>query len=942
MKKKTLTVLAIILAFLMMSSAFATIITLAIKAEDKTFNTSTPVYIHDLTTDALHSTFANMSSMTAELGDGYTTFKATADDPYTWIQTPTCKPSQAKYVVIRYRTTAPYKGELFCTRSDNGAMGSEGTNQQWTWKASGEWETIVVSIDAWKDAKDSVTFSIYRIDPLQGGVKAGSAIDIQYYAYFTTEEDAKAFNFDEYKAKLAWEEEQKRAEEEAAKDVAWPNPEYKDMETTAEDTNAGTLKYTPSEDGKTVTISYEVNGETISYTVPNSNNYLYGGYAGTDDLNRPLYDSSEVGSYQAGEREIGLFYFLWHGEHGDSGVFDLQKIIDELGIEKANNVSCGKYGPADAMHWFAEPLYGYYYANDEWVLRKHAELLTMANIDFLFFDVTNAYAYIPNAKKLMQYLHELNEQGFDAPQVVFYTNTSAHSTVQTIYNSIYKPNFCPDTWFMMDGKPVIVAPYDANINDFFTIQQNQWPNDPNYKENGWPWMDFEWPQRVFKDENGNPNAINVSVAQHSGTVCFSHSSLYNKHTNRGRSYNNPDGVSSADKSLFNRTLKASYSAWREDNSLTNYGLNFQAQWDYAIASDAPLILVTGWNEWVAQRQPTDGDKNNPGWIYFVDTASAEFSRDTEMMRGGYFDNYYMQLIYNVQRAKGTAPVIVQDARKPINVTGEFDQWNDVTVTYNDAQGDCNDRDAIGFGRTPYKNTSGRNDIVSAKVTSDTKNLYFYVKTVDDISMFDTKSSWMQIYLNVDRRDAEKGETGWYGYDFIVNYQAKNEFTTTLAKYNGEGGKYGFTSVGEISYRAKDNEMMIAVPLEMLGIEGYKEINVEFKIADSETVYDEMDDFYCDGDVAPLGRLNYVYQNYIPGVSQITYPEPETEAPTDAPEDPTEAPTEPEVSETVTETETEIEAPTEAPVGKGCGSVMLPAALLCMILCGGAVLRKNRE
>ena len=87
-----------------------------------------------------------------------------------------------------------------------------------------------------------------------------------------------------------------------------------------------------------------------------------------------------------------MIYFLWHGEHGDSGIFDLQKIIDEVGIE-AGNVSCGKYGPAGAMHWFSEPLYGYYYANDAWVMRKHAELLTMANIDFLFFDVTNAFPY---------------------------------------------------------------------------------------------------------------------------------------------------------------------------------------------------------------------------------------------------------------------------------------------------------------------------------------------------------------------------------------------------------------------------------------------------------------------------------------------------------------------------------------------------------------------
>ena len=914
MKRK---ILALILALLLTGSAFATVVTLVAGAAEKTFHTTTPVYIHDLSTSALHSTFTKMRNMVVESGDGYTTFKATADDPYTEIKTPSVKPSEAKYVAIRYRTTAARLGELFCTRSDNGTMGSAGTNQQWRWVASGKWETIVVSLDAWMNAPGSVTFSLFRIDPLQGGVQAGESIDIQYYAYFATEADARGFDFEEYKAMLAWEEEQRIAAEEAAKEVVWPNPTYTEMETVPEDTREGTLKYETSADGTMVTISYEVNGQTLSYTVPNNQNYLFGGYAGTDDLNRPLYDSSDVGSYDGTQRTIGLFYFLWHGEHGDDGVFDLQKIIDEIGVPAAGNVSSGKYGPVGAMHWYAEPLYGYYYANDAWVLRKHAELLTMANIDFLFFDVTNGHAYLHNALTLMKYLHELNEQGFDAPQVVFYTNTDAHNTVRTIYNEVYKANQYPDTWFMMDGKPVIIAPYDANIDNFFTIQQNQWPNDPNYKENGWPWMDFEWPQRVFKDENGNPNAINVSVAQHSGTVCFTDSSLYNNASNRGRSFVNPDGIASSNP-RFDRVLRSAYQAWKSDPSLTNYGLNFQAQWETALASDAPIILVTGWNEWVAQRQPSGN-----GSIVFVDTASMEFSRDTEMMRGGYFDNYYMQLSYNVQRAKGTAPIILQDSRKPINVTGEFDQWEDITVTYGDAAGDTQDRDATGFGHTHYENTSGRNDIISAKVTSDTKNLYFYIQTKYDVTMFDTNSSWMQIYLNVDRRDGDNGESGWYGYDYIVNYQAKDAFTTTLAKYTGTDGAYGFTSVGEISYRAKDNEMMIAVPLSMLGIENYNAINVEFKIADSNTIYDEMEDFYCDGDVAPLGRLNFIYQNYIPGVSQITSPD----------------------SESGTQADTQIDTnPSTDKVAGGCFSSvasMIAVPLLISVL-GVALLRKNDE
>ena len=108
------------------------------------------------------------------------------------------------------------------------------------------------------------------------------------------------------------------AELEAALNVNWPDPTYKEMETTPEDTAEGTLQYTVSEDGTTVTISYTVNGNTISHTVPNNDNYLFGGYGATDDLGRSMFDSSEVGGYgEEKERYVGLFYFLCQGEHGD-------------------------------------------------------------------------------------------------------------------------------------------------------------------------------------------------------------------------------------------------------------------------------------------------------------------------------------------------------------------------------------------------------------------------------------------------------------------------------------------------------------------------------------------------------------------------------------------------------------------------------------------------
>ena len=697
--------------------------------------------------------------------------------------------------------------------------------------------------------------------------------------------------------------------------------------TPEEDLYEGTLKMETSADGATVTISYQVGEETVTYTVPNNYNYTMGGYAATDDLDRTMYTSADVGSYgSTGEHYVGLFYFLWQGEHGDSGIFDLQKIIDEVGVEAAGSTNCGKYGPVGAMHWFAEPLYGYYYANDQWVHRKHAELLTQANIDFLYFDVTNGYAYLHNAKKLMECLHELNEQGFDAPQVVFYTNSASDRVIRECYDAIYKVGLYEDTWFKINGKPVIIGPMEHNIDDFFCMKQNQWPTEAS-KRNGWPWMDFQWPSRLFRsayDYDGA--AISVSIAQHSGTVAFSDSSLYNNPTNRGRSF-------WAEKRSNDTILQQRYDEWKADPTLTYQGLNFQAQFDRAIDTDAMYILVTGWNEWVAQRQNPQTGRN----IYFVDTASMEFSRDSEMMRGGYFDNYYIQLAYNVQKAKGAAPVVVQDARNPIDVAGAFTQWDAVKFTYHDYKGDTVDRNATGFGRTKYTNDTGRNDIVASKVTADTKNLYFYVETAEAITAADNSSSWMKLYVDID----SDGNTGWYGYDYIINYETKGDNTTTVAKYNGADGKYGFTNVGEVSYKVDGNKMMIAVPQELVGVkDAYKELCFQFKWADSDTTYDEMEDFYIDGDVAPLGRMNYVFQNYIPGVTEVTYPW-DTEAPTEAPtEEPTDAPTE---APTEAPTDAPTEAPTETdPPKNSCGSVISMGLISLIALAAVTVCAKRKD
>ena len=142
-------------------------------------------------------------------------------------------------------------------------------------------------------------------------------------------------------------------------------------------------------------------------------------------------------------------------------------------------------------------------------------------------------------------------------------------------------------------------------------------------------------------------------------------------------------------------------------------------------------------------------------------------------------------------------------------------------------------------------------------------------------------------------------------------------------------------------------MMIAVPMELIGVEYYNMICMQFKWADSDTLLDSMSDLYIDGDMAPLGRLNYVYQNYIPGVSTdveaaavITMeqkasgkePTVETETETESTPD----------AETVTDPEIETESESVPVEEVGCKAIAGGAALMAIICLCGVMLGKKKD
>ena len=171
-------------------------------------------------------------------------------------------------------------------------------------------------------------------------------------------------------------------------------------------------------------------------------------------------------------RQVGIFYFLWCGEHGKKGPYDVSKILaaDPMAGYKPDGPVWGGHG---VYHHWGEPFYGYYYSSDEWVVRRHMKLLTQAGVDFLFFDTTNAVIYEHNVKLVMRVLQEYHDAGWRVPKVMFYTNTASGKTVQRIYDAIYRTGYCRDVWFVFEGKPLIIAKRNECSEEYANIKINK-------------------------------------------------------------------------------------------------------------------------------------------------------------------------------------------------------------------------------------------------------------------------------------------------------------------------------------------------------------------------------------------------------------------------------------------------------------------------------------
>ncbi|HRA87684.1 MAG TPA: hypothetical protein PK992_06440, partial [Planctomycetaceae bacterium] len=144
---------------------------------------------------------------------------------------------------------------------------------------------------------------------------------------------------------------------------------------------------------------------------------------GTDALGRSMPAASEVRELRK-DRHVGLFYFTWLNLNA---VHDNTQILSQH-PEALSTSASPPWGPRNAFHFWGEPLFGYYRSDDPWVLRRHAELLSDAGIDFLVFDATNAAIYKDVILQLCRVFDEQRRLGEHVPQITFMVNTHARQT----------------------------------------------------------------------------------------------------------------------------------------------------------------------------------------------------------------------------------------------------------------------------------------------------------------------------------------------------------------------------------------------------------------------------------------------------------------------------------------------------------------------------------
>ncbi len=648
----------------------------------------------------------------------------------------------------------------------------------------------------------------------------------------------------------------------------------------------------------------------------------------TDGLGRTSYTYEDVGGPKD-DKTVAMFYWTWHVDLAGNQPFNINSFIQQY--PEAQNDYDHKEWPTDNVAYFwNEPIWGYYRTNDPWVLRRQAELLANAGVDTIFTDNTNGnYTWKSSYTPLYESWSDALKNGaVDVPKVSyllpFAATSGSNEQIESIYLDIYRPGKYQELWFYLDGKPMLMAhkgPSTTGLHkeilNFFTYR----PGYAGYVNKGsatqygsWGWLSITPQAAYYANRNDRPKKLEEQT-----TVGVSMNHSYSL-----------DSIAPMNgKDVMGRSYTTSFEDRyaQEGSAASLWGYNFAEQWENALDIDPKVVFVTGWNEWTAGRHETWADIENA----FPDQFNDEFSRDIEPTKGALKDHYYYQLVNYVRKYKGCRPIPTPSVGKTIDLGGTIDQWMDVEPYYAAYIGNTEDRNAEGYGSVFYTETSGRNDIIGARVARDHETVWFYVECNEDITPY-TDKLWMNLLIDIDQQSK-----GWETFDFVVNKSPASADTLVLEKFTGDG--YATEKVADVRYRVDGKYMVVEIPKSLLGLtaETWNDFTLNFTWTDNvhnegnyDTFTGDIMDFYISGDVAPGARFKFSYISTADNTDIWVDTEPSL---SDTVEDPAETSTPVEDSGT--------NAPAESDASKG-GCVSALTVLSLPMLLGAALLIRRKQ
>jgi hypothetical protein len=310
--------------------------------------------------------------------------------------------------------------------------------------------------------------------------------------------------------------------------------------------------------------------------------------------------------------KFGIFYSTWHCRAAHANpVHDISRV---LAGEQA------WHADYQTFYYWDQPAAGYYCpSEDDARLRRHAELLRDAGIDFAFIDATN-HAYVGAGSddtpgmilRPLDRLLAVWSTVPGAPRLVPWVPVvaaTADASRYTLDAMLARLAAYPGMQFQYLGKPLLLitenaqypvnATREAALASPYTVRRT-WAM---YANDGAPWS-FMQPcrssptssepceQRVARAADGRFEQISIAAA-------------------------------------YQQTYMNVPSATPKHRGLT-FRKQFERAFDWP---ETPIITITGWNEWIAQRQRCGQDPSCPCTTYpdgcFLDQWTVEYSRDIE-------------------------------------------------------------------------------------------------------------------------------------------------------------------------------------------------------------------------------------------------------------------------------------------------------------------------